>query len=95
MNFEKNTQYSELLYKQRISDLEKAKADTQRAARKQIKECKHCFYFKKGLAGQAFTWYKCELCGDEEHYPNTRVPLLCKKCAEENDCCRRCGSREY
>ena len=36
-----------------------------------------------GLAGQAFTSYKCHGCLEEKMHSNTAVPFVCRKCEKE------------
>lgn len=44
------------------------------------------------LAGQGFTQYKCEKCGQLAFHPNTHVPRYCHSCSTENYICQRCGA---
>ena len=55
-------------------------------------KCKKCEAKSKGLiAGQAFTKYVCERCGQIAWYHNTAVPKYCTACCEENHICEYCG----
>lgn len=92
-DIERATEYSELSFQQELSIRDRAEADAHHDRRMLYQECKFCYYFRQGLAGQAFTWYKCECCGAEAQHPNTRVPKLCSQCATTYKCCRRCFSR--
>ncbi len=44
-----------------------------------------------GPAGDAFTPWKCKLCGNEGMHENTAVPKLCDRCAFITGRCTRCG----
>lgn len=54
-------------------------------------KCRYCFYMGGGLAGQAFTNWKCVVCDKEDLWPNTAVPKVCSKCAKKNELCVTCG----
>ena len=57
-----------------------------------MKICKECYEeYKNTIAGQGFTKYVCEKCGQIAWYHNTNVPKYCSYCCEENDICERCG----
>lgn len=45
------------------------------------------------LAGQAFTEYRCNVCGKKFVHHNTNTPNFCKNCAEKEGICQRCGSK--
>lgn len=65
------------------------KAD--RGRRLQRQRCRRCDVLRTGLAGQAFTDFKCADCGEARSHANTAVPLLCADCAKKRDLCCRCG----
>lgn len=44
-----------------------------------------------GFAGDAFTAWKCEICGYEGTRPDTDVPEICSECAEITGRCQKCG----
>ena len=54
-------------------------------------ECRKCREGKY-VAGQAFTQYKCEKCGQLGWHPNTATPKYCSSCAEKDYVCQRCGA---
>jgi hypothetical protein len=70
---------------------ELARKDANHDQRVSVRQCRYCFYFAHGVAGQAFTEYTCRGCGEDELHPNTAVPKLCGKCAVTFDACRHCG----
>ena len=41
--------------------------------------------------GAAYTKWKCKICGHEDMFNNTGVPVLCAECAEITGRCSRCG----
>lgn len=43
------------------------------------------------FVGQAFTSWKCEICGYEGRESNTDVPEICSKCAIITERCQKCG----
>ena len=56
-------------------------------------ECKKCRAESKGtLAGQGFTQYTCEKCGQLAFHHNTNVPKYCYFCSTNNYICQRCGA---
>ena len=55
----------------------------------QCKECK--IKYEKVIAGQAFTKYICEKCGQIAWYHNTLTPKYCTTCCEEDVICEYCG----
>lgn len=66
--------------------------DHDNAKRLEAHECRFCFYLGRGaLAGQAFTSWKCGLCGAEGQHANTAVPRVCRPCAEGFGLCVTCG----
>lgn len=55
-------------------------------------QCINCIMEGKGMvAGQAFTKYVCEVCGQEGFWHNTAVPKICPSCSEAYMLCERCG----
>jgi len=55
-------------------------------------ECKQCFYLRASrIAGQAFTNWKCRICGTERSHHNTAVPRYCDDCAKAHKLCVECG----
>lgn len=45
----------------------------------------------KGMvAGQGFTKYTCEICGQEGWWHNTATPKICPSCSEKYFLCERC-----
>ena len=71
--------------------LARAEIDDGRVARLAQRECVVCFYMRGGLAGQAFTDWKCNACGVDGNYPNTAVPRFCNACSDKFEICVRCG----
>ena len=54
--------------------------------------CKKCKDKERGmLAGQGFRTFTCQLCGQEDEWPNTNVPKFCHECSVKLDMCQRCG----
>ena len=47
------------------------------------------------IAGQAFTDYRCNICGRKDMWSNTEVPEICDKCAEDTNRCGYCGELLY
>lgn len=45
-------------------------------------------------AGDAFTNWKCTLCGKEDTNPDTNVPEICANCARITGRCMWCGKLE-
>lgn len=85
-----------LHFRDALRRYELARTDGKRDQRQASYECRFCFYFGHGMAGQAFTEYTCKGCGTEQMYANTAVPKLCDDCATKMDACRRCGgTREW
>lgn len=66
--------------------------DESRATRRAHRECRYCWHYGHGLAGQAFTPFACEACDVEKHHHNTAVPRFCDDCADEHGICVRCGA---
>lgn len=55
-------------------------------------ECKECRdKYRNAIAGQAFTKFVCEKCGQIAWYYNTLTPHYCTSCCEEYYICQRCG----
>lgn len=55
-------------------------------------ECDECYWEYRGAAaGQGFTKFVCEKCGQIAWYHNTLVPKYCTSCCEEHYICQRCG----
>lgn len=54
-------------------------------------ECKKC-RLDKGIAGQGFTQYTCEKCGQLAWHHNTAVPKYCHSCSDKFYICKRCGA---
>ena len=55
-------------------------------------ECKDCRdKYKNAVAGQGFTKFVCEKCGQIAWYHNTLTPDYCTSCVEDNYICQRCG----
>jgi len=42
-------------------------------------------------AGDAFTIWKCKLCGYSDMHPDTNIPEICYDCAENTNRCNECG----
>jgi len=56
--------------------------------------CANCkIKYARLAAGQAFTYYKCALCGKRDLWANTSTPSLCYDCAEKKHLCIRCGGK--
>ncbi|GAB6429000.1 hypothetical protein bcgnr5378_28770 [Bacillus cereus] len=87
-----STYWSEHYYLQQKKAIEQYEQDEQKEIRKSERECKTCFYLKKGGSLQAFTSYKCGLCDREDRYHNSRVPKYCTECADKLNICVRCGA---
>lgn len=66
--------------------------DSDKESRLSRKLCKSCHYLKSSIAGQAFTKYNCQHCGEEHHHPNTNVPKYCSACSDKFDMCKKCGA---
>jgi hypothetical protein len=54
-------------------------------------ECRKC-RLNKGFAGQGFTHYECEKCGQLGWHPNTAIPKFCPTCSNKYYICQRCGA---
>lgn len=67
--------------------------DAHRDRRLKVRECKACFYLKRGrIAGQAFTAWRCDFCDAEPPmHHNTAVPRVCELCSVKHDLCTRCS----
>ena len=81
----------EAYFDDRLRNADKARADAKRERRIAMHECRFCFYFGHGMAGQAFTDYVCAGCGTEQMHGNTSVPKLCHDCGNKMNACVRCG----
>lgn len=91
-----HTESRALHFRQKVMSITDAIGDTKREQRAAMRLCRWCFYFGRGLAGQAFTAYTCRGCAEERQHPNTSVPLLCDGCADRLTACRKCGgAREW
>lgn len=66
-------------------------ADQDHAKRLAAHQCRYCYYLNHGLAGQAFTDWRCVLCGLEAQHHNTNVPRVCVPCADGFSLCVTCG----
>lgn len=54
--------------------------------------CKECkAKYERAVAGQGFTKYICDKCGQIAWYHNTLTPHYCTACCEENVICEHCG----
>ena len=53
-------------------------------------KCSKC-KMDKGLAGQGFTKYTCEICGQEGFWHNTDIPKICPSCSKNLCLCDKCG----
>jgi hypothetical protein len=80
-----------MYFEDRLKNADKARTDAKREQRVAMHECKFCFYFGHGLAGQAFTDYVCAGCSTEQMHGNTAVPKLCRDCGNKMNACVRCG----
>jgi hypothetical protein len=76
------------IQKEWLNSIKKDRANIGRTDRQ---ECVVCFYTDR-ICGQGFTSYKCAICGSEQQWHNTCVPLICLGCAKTNDICKQCGS---
>ncbi|MGG4438389.1 hypothetical protein AAXE64_27945 [Priestia megaterium] len=72
--------------------LEDYDIDLEKESRLNQQLCKTCHYLKSSMAGQAFTKYNCQHCGEEHHHPNTNVPKYCPACSDKFDMCKKCGA---
>jgi hypothetical protein len=76
-----------------IETAERIAADVDRKTRDQQALCPHCFYFMRGsIAGNAFCYRPCGLCGVELVHHNTNSDTVCTSCAKKHSLCRHCGS---
>jgi hypothetical protein len=86
----------QLHFRDALKRYELARTDGKHDQRVAMRECRFCFYFGHGMAGQAFTEYTCKGCDTEQMHPNTAVPKLCDECTDAMGACRRCGgTREW
>lgn len=57
-------------------------------------ECKLCRYLRGGrMSGQAFTDWKCRVCGKDATHPNTGTPAYCDSCCKTHGLCPTCGGK--
>ena len=70
--------------------LQNIQNDPKRPERIARRECVVCFYTTR-ICGQGFSPYRCRMCGQDEMWANTCVPVLCPRCARENSLCLHCG----
>ena len=82
-----------LHFRDALKRYELARRDGKHDQRVAMRECRFCFYFAHGMAGQAFTAYTCKGCDAEQMHSNTAVPKLCTECSTKLDACRRCGGQ--
>ncbi len=75
----------------RIEQAKKLIEDPNKDDRVRRQKCVPCYYHR-GMAGQAFTPYHCEICLTEYSHHNTATPKLCTACAEHNGLCEDCGA---
>lgn len=77
----------------RMAQLAIIATDAHAVQRRAEQRCAPCEYLGRyRLAGQAFTAWKCQLCGeDQPSHPNTSVPRLCDGCAKTYGLCATCG----
>ncbi|WP_336770416.1 hypothetical protein [Bacillus bombysepticus] len=96
MNFNEElkmkTYWSEQYYIRQKKAIEQYEQDEQKEIRLSERECKTCFYLRKGGALQAFTPYECSICDAKNQHPNSRVPKYCTECADKLHICVRCGA---
>ena len=59
--------------------------------------CRYCFleHLQGVIAGQAFTEWKCSVCGQTFVHHNTATPTVCEQCAERLGKCEMCGRDIY
>jgi len=75
-----------------IAKLATLATDARAEKRRAEQRCSACEYLHRyRLAGQAFTDWKCQICGDEHSHHNTAVPRLCLRCAKNYRLCAECG----
>lgn len=66
--------------------------DADSVKRKAAHECCGCWYSGPRISGQAFTDWKCDLCGEpQQMHHNTDTPRVCEVCAEAYGVCVSCG----
>ncbi|MGE7305748.1 hypothetical protein ACQKJG_18165 [Priestia megaterium] len=87
-----STFFAEQTYNRMKKQLAKYEADSEKQARLEKALCTTCYYLKSSIAGQAFTKYNCQHCGEEHTHPNTNVPKYCFKCSKEHNACKKCGA---
>ena len=54
--------------------------------------CAICHYTQGGIAGCAFTYQDCGLCGATQSYASTATDALCLACANAHRLCKSCGA---
>lgn len=55
-------------------------------------KCKECeIRYRGAVAGQGFTKYECQKCGQIAWYHNTLTPRYCTTCCENDFICEYCG----
>lgn len=76
-----------------IKRAEKAKADTDKKARREASECRCCFYLfdRMGAAGNFKA--ACRICDKEMSFVTTTLDVLCLDCAKKHELCTRCGGQ--
>lgn len=56
--------------------------------------CKKCIEIdNNSMCGQAFTPFKCAMCGRVKNHHNTDTPKLCIDCSRDNGLCEKCGEK--
>lgn len=90
-----DTKWSKRLVSDYIRKVAMAITDIEEKDRLYFSECISCYYFRSKLGGSALTPYNCKLCDESNMNSNTNIPDFCKKCADDNQICCRCGSRMY
>lgn len=53
-------------------------------------QCNKCI-MDKSVAGQGFTKYTCQICGQEGWWHNTNIPKICPSCSKNLCLCEKCG----
>lgn len=60
-----------------------------------MKLCKKCRDFGHLIAGQAFTHYTCDRCGERHNWHNIDTPKICRVCSDTFNVCMRCQGRMF